>query len=304
MKSMHMSEALFQQFHEGLVVRGFAPSTVATYVRLVRKLPEHYLRSPDQITNDELSQYLLYLLREKKYARKTMIAEISALRMFYRIVLRRSTEYIDEILPRWKTESKLPQVYSKEEIRRLLSVQGLQVKQMAMLITAYAAGLRVSEVCHLKLADILSSRMQIRIEQGKNLKDRYTILSPKLLNVLRNYWRIYRPAFWLFPGPRNPDKPIEARCLERTFVKALKLARLPKRGNVHSLRHSFATHLYESGVTLTTLQSLLGHRWLASTMVYLHVSESCMAGVQSPFDSIDVAATSQSVSAVDQNSSS
>jgi site-specific recombinase XerD len=283
-----MKATLYKKFNEGMELRGFANQSKETYVRLVKKLSEHYLRSPDEITDDELNQYILYLLREKKYARSTMIAVVCALRTFYRITCNRSTESLQNVLPLMKAQIALPRLYGKEEIQRLLSVEGIRLKQRTMLITAYAAGLRVSEVCRLKVTDIMSSRMQIRIEQGKGWKDRYTVLSPKLLNILRNYWRIYRPPLWLFPTPCDVNKPINPRSLHRTFKYAVEKAGLPDRGGIHSLRHSFATHIYEGGVELPTLQSLLGHRWLTSTMVYLHVSQHRLAEARSPLDQINI----------------
>jgi integrase/recombinase XerD len=283
-----MKTLLYRKFSEGLVLRGFADASVETYIRLVDKLSQHYLRSPDEITDEELRQYLLYILRKHKYSRSTMIGVVCALRAFYRIVCGRSTEALRDALPLMRGRSSLPRLYSKEEVARLLSAEGIRMKQRTMLITTYAAGLRVSEVCRLKVSDIMSSRMQIRVEQGKGWKDRYTILSPKLLNILRNYWRFYRPTLWLFPTPCDKNKPINPQSAHRTFKCAVEAAGLPDRGGIHSLRHSFATHLYESGVALTTLQSLLGHRWLASTMTYLHVSQQHLGEARSPLDQIDI----------------
>lgn len=283
-----MRPAHRKRFIEGMELRGFALQTRETYIRLVDKLGEYYLRSPDEVADEEIRRYLLYLLRERKFARNTMIGVVSALRAFFRIVCNRSTESMREALPLMKSAILLPRLYSKEHISRLLSAKGIRLKQRTMLITTYAGGLRVSEVCQLKVSNIDSSRMQIRIEQGKGAKDRYVMLSPKLLNVLRNYWRVYRPAYWLFPSPRNPKWPMNPRSLHRTFGQAVKAAGLPDRGGIHSLRHSFATHLFESGVPLPMLQVILGHRWLTSTMVYIHVSRHSLGEAHSPLDEIDI----------------
>jgi len=283
-----MNSMILQKFDEGMEIRGFSEQTRATYLRWVKKLAGHYQRSPEEITDEELSQYLVYALREKKYARKTMILVVSALRAFYRIVCRRSSESLREVLPLMKNHCPLPRFYSIEEITRLLSVDDLQPKQRTMLITKYATGLRATELCRIKVTDIIASRMQIRVESGKGGKERYTVLSPKLLNILRNYWRLYRPSTWLFPCPYDESKPIRQDSLYRAFILAVKAAGLPDRGGIHSLRHSFATHMYEAGVGLPTLQSLLGHQQLSSTMIYLHASQSRLDEVRSPLDAIDL----------------
>ena len=151
-------------------------------------------------------------------------------------------------------------------------------------LARHAAGLRVSEVCHLKPCDIMSSRMQIRVEQGKGNKDRYTLLSPKLLEELRAYWRLCHPGPWLFPTQRDPAKPLDQRALQFIFTSTLRKAGLPNHGGIHSLRHSFATHLLEAGVDLVTLQRLLGHRALATTARYLHLRSTRQ--IKSPLDLI------------------
>jgi site-specific recombinase XerD len=148
--------------------------------------------------------------------------------------------------------------------------------------------LRVSEVCHLKVTDIISARMQIRIEQGKRQKDRYTLLSPKLLAALRGYWRLYRPRHWLFPSAYHPDRHLTTRTAERVFNRAATLAGLPNHDGIHSLRHSFATHLLESGVDVIVLQRLLGHTNLATTAGYLHVRQEHIAQLKSPLELIQI----------------
>jgi site-specific recombinase XerD len=180
-----------------------------------------------------------------------------------------------------------PRVYSPAEIERLLNVAGLNPKHRVLLMTTYAAGLRVSEVCRLKLEDIVSSRMQIRVTQGKGNKDRYTILSARLLVELRTYWRLVRPTLWLFPSSQYPGTPLTSKTVQAVFAQAVRLAKLPDHHGIHSLRHSFATHLLEAGVDLPVLQRLLGHSNLATTAQYLHVRQERLALVKSPLDLIE-----------------
>lgn len=160
--------------------------------------------------------------------------------------------------------------------------------QRAFLMTVYGAGLRLNEACHLKIADILPERSQIRVVLGKGGKDRYSILSPRLLHELRSYWRAFRPKLWLFPSCSDPDEPMIDCTAQRFFNKALERAGLPNRGGIHSLRHSFATHLLEAGVEITVVQRLLGHSSLETTSVYLHVRQERMAQVAGPLQQLDL----------------
>lgn len=197
---------------------------------------------------------------------------MSALRFFYQHVLHRPTDVIEAALPRMKKPVLRPRVFSPEKIARLLSVDGLNLKHRTMLMTTYAAGLRVGELCALRPEHILGERGQIRIEQGKGRKDSYTVLSARLLEALRAYWRVYRPAAgWMFPSSFFPDRPLTTDSAMLAFDRAVKLAGLPNNGGIHSLRHSFATHLLEAGVPLPVIQRLLGHSNLATTSRYLHV---------------------------------
>jgi len=210
------------------------------------------------------------------------------LRFFYEQVLHWPATGIGEALPRMRKPLNRPHLYSPAEIERLLNAPKLNPKHRALLMTTYAAGLRVSEVCHLKVTDIISARMQIRIGQGKGQKERLVTLSPKLLSALRDYWRLYQPKDWLFPSADYPGRPLTVRTAQRVFDHAVRLAGLPKYGGIHLLRHSFATHLLEAGTDLRALQCLLGHRWLATTAIYLHVSQRHLAGVKSPLDTINL----------------
>lgn len=278
---------LRQKFIDELDLRGFSANTKENYVGAVYRLTRHYNRPPDQISNDDLKRYLLYLIRDKNNAHSTLIVAVSAFRFFYGHVLGRSTADVESALPRMRKQTIRPRVYSPEEIERLLSAEGLNPKHRVLLMTTYAAGLRVSEVCHLKIEDIMSSRMQIRVTQGKGGKDRYTILSEKLLMELRAYWRMARPALWLFTSPRDPSQSLSTESAQLVFYRAVKLAQLPNHHGIHSLRHSFATHLLEAGVDLVVLQRLLGHSNLSTTSRYLHVRRERLEHLKSPLDLIE-----------------
>lgn len=279
--------ALRQKFIDELDLRGLSLNTKDNYVGAVYRLARHYRRSPDQITDAELKQYLLHLIRDQQRSRSTLIVIVSALRFFYGQVLGRSTVALDEVLPHMRKPVIRPRVYSPEEIERLLNAVGLNPKHRVLLMTTYAAGLRVSEVCALKVEDIHSARMQIRVTQGKGGKDRYTILSARLLTELRAYWRRVRPRLWLFPSAYFPDSPLTTDSAQQMFYRALRLANLPNHQGIHSLRHSFATHLLEAGVDLPVLQRLLGHSNLATTAKYLHVRQERLALLKSPLDLIE-----------------
>jgi site-specific recombinase XerD len=245
------------------------------------------MRPPDQISDEELKEYLLGMIRDQHRSRSTLIVTVSAMRFFYWHVLGRSTSELERALPRMRKQTIRPRVYSPEEIERLLNAKGLPPKHRVLLMTTYAAGLRSSEVCQLKVEDIISSRMQIRVNQGKGGKDRYTILSSKLLLELRAYWRMARPTLWLFPSPYCPGKPLTRDSAYLIFQRAVKLAQLPDYHGIHSLRHSFATHLLEAGVDLVVLQRLLGHSNLSTTSRYLHVRQERLAQLKSPLDLIE-----------------
>ena len=285
---------LRQKLIDEIQLRGFSPNTQRSYVRSVAGLAQFYHRSPDQIGDDQIKAYLLHLLRIKKLAVSSLIVAVSALRFFFGIVLHRPTKAIEEALPRMKKPVLRPRVYSVQELERLFGCPGLNRKHRALFMTAYAAGLRVSEVCQLRIGDLLSDRHQIHVVQSKGKKDRYTLLSPRLLLELQAYWRLYRPKDWLFPSTVYPDRPITRDAVERAFTAAVKRAGLPDRGGIHSLRHSFATHLLEAGVDPLSLQRLLGHSSFSSTTTYLHVRQERLAQISSALDLIDFSRARQS----------
>jgi len=278
---------LRQKLIDEIQLRGFSIHTQDSYVRSVYGLARFYHRSPDLIGDEEIKTYLLHRLRDDQLGASSLIVAVSGLRFFYGAVLHRPTEAIENALPRMKKPVRRPRVYSVEELNRLFSWPPLNRKHRAILMTTYAAGLRVSEVCHLHVDHLLSDRGQIRVVQSKGKKDRYTVFSPRLQEELRAYWRLFRPRTWLFPSPVYPERPITTDAVERAFNQAVQGAGLPDRGGIHSLRHSFATHLLEAGVDLPTIQRLMGHGSLSTTSVYLHVRQPHLDQVRSALDLID-----------------
>lgn len=278
---------LRQKLIDEIQLRGFSPHTQDSYVRCVTGLARFYHRSPDQIADDEIKAYLLHLLRIKKLAVGSLIVAVSALRFFFGQVLHRPTKAIEQALPRMKKPVLRPKLYSVQELERLFGDPELNRKHRALFMATYAAGLRVSEVCQLRIPDLLSDRHQIHVVQGKGKKDRYTLLSPRLLVELQSYWRHYRPKDWLFPSTVYPDRHITEDAVQRAFTQAVERAGLPDRGGIHSLRHSFATHLLEAGVDPLSLQRLLGHSRLSTTTTYLHVRQERLEQVASAMDLID-----------------
>lgn len=285
---------LHQKLIDEIQLRGFSAQTQVCYVHWVRSLARFYQRSPDQINDDELKAYLLHLLREKQLAVGTLIVAVSALRFFYGRVLHRSTSALEQALPRMKKPILRPRVYSVQELEQLFGCPGLNRQHRALLMTTYAAGLRVSEVCQLRIADLLSDRYQMHVVAGKGRKDRYTLLSPRLLEELRAYWRLYRPQNWLFPSRLDPERHLTDGAAQWAFTQTVRRAGLPDRGGIHSLRHSFATHLLEAGVDPLTLQRLLGHSCLSTTTTYLHVRQAHIEKVSSALDLIDFSRAGQS----------
>ena len=277
---------LRQRYIDELELRGFSPGTIDNYVRSVANLARYYHTPPNQLSDEEIKAYLLHRLRENNWSPSTANVAVSGLRQFYLLVEERSFDEVEKAIPRVNRSIRRPEVYSTDQIELLLQAPKVNLKHRALIMTTYSAGLRISETCRLKTEDILSSRMQIHIVQGKGRKDRYTVLSERLLGELRDYWRVYRPEGWLFPSTTYPDRPITTSSACRAFKRALRLAGLPVRGGIHILRHSFATHALEQGMDLTVLQRILGHNSLKTTAGYLHVSNVRMASAQSPLDLI------------------
>lgn len=276
--------ALRKQMEADMALRGLAYRTRQAYVESVAKCAKFYGKSPDQITESESQSYLLHLLTERKLAHSSCNVVASALQFFYRVTLkRRETEFC---LPRPKVPQRLPQILSREEVASLFE-HTPNLKHRAFLMTTYGGGLRLLEACHLKVSDLDSDRMTIRVEQGKGAKDRYTLLSPRLLNELRRYWIAERPALWLFPSPRIPDRPMNPHSAQRIFYAAKDRAGITKQCGMHGLRHAFATHLLEAGEDVHTIQRLLGHGSLSTTARYFHLAQKHLSGATSPLDLLE-----------------
>jgi integrase/recombinase XerD len=265
-------------------LRRFSQHTQDAYVRAVAALAQHYHRSPDQLTAGQVQEYIHYLLTERRFSWSTVNVHSSAIRFFYGVTLGRSD--ISAAIPPRKTPRKLPEIFSREEILRLFECAHNR-KHRTIMMTAYSAGLRVSEIVNLIPEDIDSDRMMIRVRDGKGEKDRYTVLSPRLLTELRRYWVTYRPQTWLFPG-MIPGRPLTTASVARFFQDARQAAGIKKAGGIHTLRHCFATHLLESGVDISTLQQLLGHASISSTVLYLHLTAKLLEPARNPLDLLEV----------------
>ena len=270
---------LRQRMLEDMSVRRFTPDTQREYIRAVKRLAAFLGRSPDTATREELRSFQLHLT-ETGTRPPTINATVTALRFFFRVTLDRpeTTRHLVFVYePR-----KLPRVLSTEEVLRLLEAAP-SPQHKAALSVAYGAGLRAMEVVALKVSDIDSKRMMLRVEQGKGRKDRFAMLSPQLLELLRDWWRVARPPVWMFPG-RDRINPMTTRQLNRVCHKAAELAGLPTWVAPHTLRHSFATHLLEQSVDIRVIQVLLGHAKLDTTARYAHVATNIIREVMSPLD--------------------
>lgn len=271
---------LRQRMIEDMQVRNLSSSTRDTYLLHVSLFARHFHKSPAALGPEELRSYQIYLANEKKLAPSSIQIAVAALRFLYKITLKKQWSF-EEVLPARKMPDTLPSVLGRDEVRHFLGCVESR-KHRAILTCCYAAGLRISEAVHLKSSDIDSQRMVIRVAQGKGHKDRYVMLSPKLLDTLRDYWRIARPKEWLFPGCR--DQPITRHAVGVACREAQRRSGLSKPVTPHSLRHAFAVHLLEAGTDVRTIQLLLGHRGLATTAKYLRIAASRVCAATSPLD--------------------
>jgi site-specific recombinase XerD len=276
--------ALRRRMIEDMTLRNFAPLTIKSYVERVADFARHFGISPEHLGPDQIRAYLLHLVQERRISWSYFNQTRSALRFLYRVTLGR--DWVVEGVVCAKQPRKLPVVLSLDEIAQFFAAI-TNLKHRAILVTAYAAGLRVSEVVGLRCDDIDSRRMVIRLRQAKGRKDRYVMLSPRLLSLLRCYWKAVRPKEYLFPG-RHPDRPITPRTVQLVCQTALSVSGLKKRVSPHTLRHSFATHLLEGGTDLRTIQILLGHRSLSTTARYLQVATAALRSTRSPLDRLDL----------------
>jgi integrase/recombinase XerD len=265
---------------EDMRIRNFALNTQLSYLQQVCSFANHYQLSPEELGLEQVRAWQVHLLEVRKLAPGSLALATSALRFLYKVTLKR--DWPLEELPLPKKPLKLPVILSREEVGRFLEAVG-NLKQRTLLMTCYAAGLRISEATHLKVNDIDSQRMMLRVEQGKGQKDRYVMLSPRLLEALRAYFKVVRPDHWLFPSRVNGEPMTRGAMLE-ACDKAREQCGIQKPITPHSLRHAFATHLLEAGADVRTIQLLLGHRSLSTTARYLKVSTRSVCATQSPLD--------------------
>lgn len=272
---------LRQRMMEDMQIRNLSANTQASYVLQVSQFARHFSRSPIELSPGDVRTYQVYLMNEKKLAPSSITIAISAIRFLYKVTLKKDWN-LAEAIPTCKTPQKLPTILSPDEVRQFLGCV-TSTKHRAILTTCYGAGLRITEAVQLKPDAIDSKRMVLKVEQGKGQKDRYVMLSPQLLDTLRNYWRLARPTDWLFPGDQT-GRPITRFAVECACQSARRISGIGKPITPHSLRHAFAVHLLESGTDVRTIQLLLGHRSLATTARYLRIATSKVCSTASPLD--------------------
>jgi site-specific recombinase XerD len=266
---------------EDMQIRNLSVHTQKCYVLQLSLFARHFGKSPELLGPEQIRAYQIYLTNERKLATKSILLAIAALRFLYKVTLKKDWVF-ETIIPAPKAPQTLPVVLSPEEVIQFLDYVRSR-KYRAILTTCYAAGLRISEAVALTPPAIDSKRMVLRVEQGKGQKDRYVMLSPKLLEVLRAWWRVEKPKDWLFPGDM-PGQHITRGAVERECQKAHRICKIPKPITPHSLRHAFAVHLLEQGTDVRTIQLLLGHRSLATTAKYLRIATSKVCSTSSPLD--------------------
>ncbi len=273
--------SLRQRMIEDMQIRNLSVHTRTSYVQQVSLFARHFNKSPELLGPEQIRAYQVYLTNEKKLATGSILIAISALRFLYKVTLKRNWS-LEEVIPAPKKPQKLPVVLSPEEVTQFLDCVTSR-KHRAILTTCYAAGLRISEAVALTPPAIDSKRMVLRVEQGKGRKDRYVMLSPKLLEILRTWWRVEKPKDWLFSGDM-PGRHITRFAVECECQKAHRISKIPKPITPHSLRHAFAVHLLEQGTDVRTIQLLLGHRSLTTTAKYLRIATSKVCSTSSPLD--------------------
>ena len=277
-------DTILEKVTEICDLRNLAKNTKESYIQQIKQFFNHFNAPQTELGTEQIRQYLLFLKREKKFASRSLAVTYSALKLLFEYVFERPWEIAP--IPKSKTERHLPVVLSMEEIKRLFNHIS-NIKHKALLSLIYSAGLRNSEATSMKVKDIDSERMQVFIRNSKGRKDRYSILANSTLCLLRQYWKEYRPNEWLFPG-RNPNHPIYYKSICYIFKKYRNEIGLKKSASIHSLRHSFATHLLENGVDLHHIQLLLGHRSPKTTTIYLHVRRIDLQKIKSPLDAINI----------------
>ena len=275
-------DALREQMSKDLQLKGITPGTQKKYLREVSMMANYFDKPLEELGEEEVKDYLIHMLETRKLSRGTYRGYVAGIKFLYKTTLNR--EEVVQKIQYPKAKKTLPVVLDLAEIKAMLSVTE-NLKHRALLTITYSAGLRVSEAAKLKVTDIDSKRMMVRVQQGKGRKDRYSILSQTALELLRRYWRQYRPKEWLFEGQKDGTH-ICYTAIRNIFFEAKKRAGITKPASPHTLRHSFATHLIEAGTSLHHVQLLLGHRSPTTTTVYLHVSKMNLSKVASPLDSL------------------
>ncbi|MFO1321086.1 MAG: site-specific integrase [Burkholderiales bacterium] len=276
---------LRERMKEEMVLRGMSTRTHQSYLSALEALTRHHGVSPDTLNEEQIRGYVLHLLVERKLSASSVNVAVSAIRFFFGATLHRRDMHLE--LPRPKPPKKLPYVLSRQEVAHIIEA-ARDERERTMFMLAYAAGLRVSELCSLRVGDIDSERMCLRVQLGKGAKDRDTLLSKRLLDQLRRYWREYHPAYWVFPGSRDPRRPMDEQIAQRAFRAAKGRAGVTKPCNIHGLRHAFATHLLESGVDIHTIQRLMGHSTIQSTLTYFHLARERLSATASPLDLLEL----------------
>jgi site-specific recombinase XerD len=270
---------------EELKIRNFSPTTISTYVRVVAEFARFFRKSPAQLGREEVRRFQLYLIDDRKIAWSTFQLKMAALKFLYTKTLKRS--WFEYEIARPKVRRKLPRVLSSEEVARLLNAT-TNLKHRSLLGVLYGAGLRRAEARMLQVSDIDSQRMVIHVREGKGRIPRQVTLSPKLLELLRAYWRWRQPKDWLFPSAAKPDCPLDPSGIHTICEKAGRRAGLKRRVNPHLLRHCFATHLLDAGTDLRTIQLLMGHADIQTTARYLHISDRVLRTTISPLDRLNI----------------
>lgn len=271
---------LRQRMIEDMKIRNLSPRTQESYVRLIERFARYFGKSPEQLGPEEIREYQVYLVNERDLSPSTLIQVVAALRFLYGTTLRQSWTVQAIAYPR--RPKRLPIVLSRLEVARILDA-AWTLRLHTILSLIYGCGLRSAEATHLRVQDIDSERMLLRIASGKGDKERWVPLSAKLLELLRKYWKVYRPKYWLFPGS-SPDQPMREEPVRQIFNLICEELQLKKKATLHTLRHSYATHLMEDGVDMRTIQVVLGHSSLSTTGIYTHVSERKLHEAKSPLD--------------------
>jgi integrase/recombinase XerD len=274
---------LHDQMKADLLLKAYSHNTMRSYLRCARHFAKHYMRSPEEMGKQEVRDFLIHLVRDRKVSPATLSMYVNALKFLYNVTLKRP-EVVKEI-PQPKRPKTLPVILSPEEVLRIFAAIR-SVKHKAIIATAYAAGLRISEVCKLRIVDIDSQRKRIHVRSGKGKKDRYVMLGESLLALLRQYYQKARPkGEYLFPG-YNPQRPLCTTAVSQVLRKVVRQTGLTKKVSMHTLRHCFATHLLEAGIDIRTLQVLLGHSSIRTTQHYTQITDRLVQKLVSPLDII------------------